>query len=246
MLKFVPVIVTTVPANPLAGEKEVMVGAGPQSTMKSTLLVAPSHPTKTLIGPLNAFAGTVVVILVVVLAVTTAGSPLKSTRLSAGLVLKSVPVMVTVAPITSVVGVNEVIVGVGGQLTSKSVELVTLLQEIVIVMGTKPLGPVGTVVVILVLVLALTAALYPPKSTMLLEGIALKFVPVIMIVVPTTPDPGEKDVMVGTGPQVTVKLPLLMTLPPMVITLIGPVNAPEGTVQVIEVDVLAVTTAVII
>jgi hypothetical protein len=184
-----------------------------------------------------------VVIDVAVLAVTIAGSPLKSTRLSIGLILKFVPVMVTSAPTAPAPGVNEVMVGAGGQVTSKSVELATVLHAIVTVIGTKPTGPVGTVVVIVVGVLAVTVAVVPPKSTALLLGVVLKFVPVIVTVVPAIPDVGEKEVMVGTDPHVTVKLLALVTEPPAVVTLILPVDAPEGTVVVMEVAVLAVTTA---
>jgi hypothetical protein len=96
--------------------------------------------------------------VVAVLAVTIAGSPLKSTRLSIGLVLKFVPVIITTAPIVPVVGEKEVMVGAGKQTTLKSVELVTVLHAIVILIGTVSKGPVGTVVVMLVAVLEVTMA----------------------------------------------------------------------------------------
>lgn len=183
------------------------------------------------------------VMLVAVLAVTMAGSPLKSTKLSEVFVLKFVPVIVTTVPTAPVPGVNEVMVGAGGQVTSKSVEPVILLQAIVTVIGTKPTGPVGTVAVIVVGVLAVTTALYPPKSTMLSLGVALKFVPDIVTMVPGVPVMGEKEVIVGVGPHVTVKSLGLVAVPPAVDTLIFPVKAPAGTVVVMDVVVLAVTTA---
>lgn len=76
------------------------------------------------IGPVMAPTGTVVVILVAVLAVTTASSPLKSMKLLAGVVLKLVPEIVTTVPASPFAGENEVMVGAGPQSTIKSVELV--------------------------------------------------------------------------------------------------------------------------
>ncbi len=62
-LRFVPVIVTAVPAAPLAGVKLVIVGAGP-ATVKLVVLVAVPLGVVTVIGPLPAVAGTVVLIWV--------------------------------------------------------------------------------------------------------------------------------------------------------------------------------------
>ena len=73
----------------------------------------------------------------------------------------------------------------------------------------------------------------------------LKFVPVIVTVVPTLPDVGVNDVIVGMAPAVTVKLVALVAVFPPTVTVIFPVDAPAGTVVVIEVAVLAVTTAVV-
>lgn len=65
--------------------------------------------TVTEIFPVVALAGTVHVIEVVVLAVTTADVPLNITMLLDGVVLKLVPVMVTVVPIEPDKGVKLVI-----------------------------------------------------------------------------------------------------------------------------------------
>ena len=74
---------------------------------------------------------------------------------------------------------------------------------------------------------------------------ALKFVPVMVTLLPTIPDAGEKEVMVGTVGAPTVKLvPLVAVLHPT-ITEIVPVVAPAGTLVVMVVDVLAVTTAAV-
>jgi hypothetical protein len=53
-------------------------------------------------------------------------------------------------------------------------------------------------------------------------------VPVIVTTVLTGPLVGEKLAMVGAG-VVTVKLVLLVAVPPGVVTRIGPVVAPAGT-----------------
>ena len=79
--------------------------------------------------------------------------------------------------------------------------------------------PVGTVVVILVAVLAVTVAVLLLKNvTVLFAGIVLKFVPEIVIGVPIAPEEGVKEAMVGGEmlPIVlrnteTVLLPLFVT-----------------------------------
>ena len=56
----------------------------------------------------------------------------------------------------------------------------------------------------------------------------LKFVPVIVTLVPAGPLVGVKLVIVGAG--TTVKVLALVAVPPAVVTLTGPVVAPVGTV----------------
>ena len=73
-----------------------------------------------------------------------------------------------------------------------------------------------------------------------LTAVALeKLVPVIVTVVPTDADVGEKDEIVGVA-TVIVKFPLLVPVPFEVVTEIGPLVAPEGTVAVILVALLTV------
>ena len=67
--------------------------------------------TVTEIVPLEAPAGTLAVMLVDVLAVTLAVTPLNLTRLLAAVVLKFVPESVTIVPAEPEAGENEVIVG---------------------------------------------------------------------------------------------------------------------------------------
>src|SRR5438309_12044377 len=59
----------------------------------------------------------------------------------------------------------------------------------------------------------------------------LKLVPLICTLVPTGPLAGVKSLIVGAGGGglVTVKLLVLLAVPPAVVTLMGPEPAPEGT-----------------
>jgi hypothetical protein len=61
--------------------------------------------------------------------------------------------------------------------------------------------------------------------------VVVRLVPLIVTLVPTGPLVGLKPLIVGGW--VTVKLPLLVLLPPGVVTMIGPLAAPLGTVALI-------------
>jgi hypothetical protein len=66
------------------------------------------------------------------------------------------------------------------------------------------------------------------------KPLPLKLVPLMVTEVPTGPEDGEKEPIVGAGTEVvTEKLDRLEPLPPDAVTLIGPDVAPEGTVAVI-------------
>ena len=73
------------------------------------------------------------------------------------------------------------------------------------------------------------AAAVPPKVTAVAP---VKLVPVMVTTVPAPPLLGVNEVMVGAGMK--VKVPLLVAVPPGVVTVIVPV-APLPTVAVIEV-----------
>ena len=79
--KFVPVIVTAVPAAPTAGENPVMVGmpAVPADTLNEAALVAEPVGDVTAIAPVVALAGTVVTIKLVLDEMTVAETPLNAT-----------------------------------------------------------------------------------------------------------------------------------------------------------------------
>ncbi len=166
-------------------------------TVKSSSLAAMLPPTVTVILPVLAPAGTEVVMLVAVLAVTVAVVPLNCTVLLAGVVLKFVPVIVTVVPTGPLEGVNEVMVGSAAAVTTKSSALVTVVQFTVTDI-LPVLAPAGTEVVMLVAVLAVTVAVMLLKNlTPLFAGVALKPVPVMVTVVPTGPVAGVNEVMDG-------------------------------------------------
>jgi hypothetical protein len=81
--KFVPLIVTAVPTDPIVRVKLVIVGGAPGAptliTAKASALVVDPSGVVTAIGPEVAPLGTVVTIWVAVVEVTVAAAPLKVT-----------------------------------------------------------------------------------------------------------------------------------------------------------------------
>jgi len=90
--------------------------------------------------------------------------------------------------------------------------------------------------------LNLNVVLVPFKITSVAP---FRFAPLIVTDVPTPPPLGEKLVMVGGAMATTVKLVPLVAVPPSVVTAIGPVVRPEGTVAVIWTSELKVKVAVV-
>jgi hypothetical protein len=111
-VRFVPVIVTVVPTGPEVGEKEEIIGAAAVVTVKLWELVAVPSRVVTLIGPVVAPEGTVVVILVFEFTVIVAETPLNFTLVAA---VRSVPWIVTAMPTGPLVGENEEMVGAAAQ-----------------------------------------------------------------------------------------------------------------------------------
>ena len=99
-VKLVPLMVTTVPAGLLAGTKEVMAGV----TVKRVVVTkGPLPGVVTVMGPVVAPAGTVVVIVPEASTVKVDGTPLNETAVAP---MKVVPVIVTPVPTGPKVGVN--------------------------------------------------------------------------------------------------------------------------------------------
>lgn len=96
--KFVPLTVTAVPATPLAGETDEIVGAVEAVTVNGEALDAFPDGVVTEIEPVVAVAGTLVTICVAVELVTVALTPLNVTVFCDGVALKPVPYSVTVCP----------------------------------------------------------------------------------------------------------------------------------------------------
>ena len=241
----VPLMVTPAPVKPLTGLLNtavkligellvgsawpaawsiVTVGGVVSPTVKLAALLAVPPGVVTLIGPLVAPAGTVAVIAVAELTVKLALVPLNST---AEAPVKLVPLMVTLVPTGPLPGVKLVIVG--GLITVKLLALLAVPSEVVTLIG--PLEtPAGTVAVIAVAELTVKLALTLLNSTAVAP---LKLVPLIVTLVPTGPLLGVKLEIVGG--LMTVKLAALLAVPSEVVTLIGPLVAPAGTVAVIAV-----------
>jgi hypothetical protein len=236
VLKFVPDMVTDALTAPLDGLKLVIDGVGRTVKLDPLLTVIPFKVND--IGPVVAPTGTVAVILVAVDVLTMAATPLNVTSLLAGVVLKLLPVIVTVAPTAALVGLKPEMDGVGKTVKEDVLVTVTplVLTEIVPVVA-----PPGTVVVILIGVEAVTIAKVPLNLTMLLPGVALKFVPEMVTVAPTAPLSGLNPEMVGDGR--TVKLDELEMVIPLEVIVMGPVAAPTGTVVVMLVELELLTVA---
>jgi hypothetical protein len=109
--KFVPVIITAVPAGPTPGENAVMVGmpAVPADTLNEAALIAEPVGDVTVIAPVVAPAGTVVTIKLVLDEITVAETPLNATVFWPAVGLKPVPCIVTDAPTGPLSGLNCII-----------------------------------------------------------------------------------------------------------------------------------------
>jgi len=240
VLKFVPVIITEAVTEPLAGEKPVIVGAGSTVKLEALVAVTPVPLTSTESVPVVAPTGTIAVILVAEEAVTVANVPLNLTTLFPGVGLKFTPERITVAPADPVVGVKDVIEGVGKTVKFEALVMVTPLVATLI---GPVVAPDGTVVVRLVVVAAVTVASVPLKRTSLEDGVVLKFVPEIVTDALSDPLVGVKVVMVGVGSTVKDAALLIVTPVPLTVIEIGPAVAPAGTEVVRLVDDAAVTVA---
>jgi len=213
---------TLVPTPPLVGLKLVIVGAA--MTVKEPALVAVPPGVVTPIGPVTAPEGTVAVICVDELTVKdVADTPPKVTEVAP---VRFVPVITTLAPTAPLVG--EKLVIVGAPMTVKDPALVAVPPGVVTLIGPVT-APDGTVAVICVDEFTVKdVADTPPNFT---EVAPVRFVPVMTTLVPTDALVGLKLVIVGE--PTTVKLLALVAVPPGVVTAIGPVVAPLGTVAVI-------------
>ena len=140
--------------------------------------------------------------------------------------LKPVPPIVTSVPTGPEAGENPLIDG--GGITVKLSELVAVPPGVSTDICPE-LAPAGTVAVIWVLETTVTPVKLVPFSFTAVAPV--KPEPSIVTSVPTGPEVGVNAVMVGGG--ITVKLPVLVPVPPGASTEICPELAPAGTVAVI-------------
>jgi hypothetical protein len=206
-------------------------------TVKLLVLVTEPPGVVTLIGPVVAPAGTVAVILVPLTTLNVAVTPLNVTLVAP---VRFVPVIVTVVPTGPKVGVNEVIVGAAAAIVTLKFCVLQSLPPGVVTQIFPVTAPVGTVALIFVAESTVKFAETPWKVTLVAP---VKSVPVIVTDVPTGPLVGEKEVTVGLAEAVTVKLCELVVVPSGVVTPIGPVVAPGGTVVLILVFEVALNMA---
>ena len=109
-------------------------------------------------------------------------------------------------------------------LTVNALKLVTVPPGVVTLNGPV-VAPAGTVAWIAVADVTVKLALTPLNVTTVTPA---KFVPLIVTLLPKSPLVGVKLVMVGGF--TTVNAPVLVAVPPGVVTLSVPVVAPAGTV----------------
>src|SRR5262249_34989347 len=136
---------------------------------------------------------------------------------------KLAPVIVTLLPMAPFAGEKPLMTGV--MVTVKIPALcATPLGVRTVILSV--VAPAGTVAVSLVeeLIVKLDAAA-APKLTLVAPA---RLAPEMVTTVPTLPPVGEKPVMAGA--VVTVKFAVLLAEPVGVVTEIGPVSAPAGTV----------------
>jgi hypothetical protein len=189
--KFVPVIVTGVPAGPDVTLRLVMLGAGAVTVNVAPLLAVPPTVTTTL--PVVAPFGTGTTMLVALQLVGVPAVPLNFTVLVPCVVPKFVPVIVTGVPAGPDVTLRLVMLGAG----IVTVNVTPLLAVPPTVTTTLPVvAPFGTGTTMLVALQLVGVPGVPLNSTVLVPCVAPKFVPVIVT-------------GVLTGPEVTLKLPML-------------------------------------
>lgn len=184
-----------------------------------------------MIGPDVAPVGTTNVIVVLLTIVKgIAVPPLRESEVA---VLKLSPVTVTVVPTKPEVGVNEVIDGGYVGIVTVNVFVLLAVPSGLVTKIVPDVAPVGTTKVICVPLTIVNVRLIPFNVT---EVALLKLVPLTVTVLPTRPDDGLKEVIVGglgTYGISTVKLVLLVAVPSGLVTLIKPDVAPTGTTNVI-------------
>ena len=156
-----------------------------------------------------------------------AGVPLNDTvgsKYTAVAPFKPEPARVTAAPIAPLVGEKPVTCG----RTTKLVELAAVHGEQVTLIGPV-VAAAGAAAEICVLETTVNVAGAPLKMTAVTP---MKLVPMMVTEAPAEPLAGEKEMI----PGFTVKLPELVAVPAVLVTLMGPLVAPGGTMALSRVS----------
>lgn len=156
---------------------------------------------------------------------TTASVPLNFTGLFPMTELKLLPSIVTIVPATPCSGEKWLMTGELG--TTKLVSEATVTSFTVAYIFPVA-TPCGTVTTNWVTEADATVATTFPNFTILSNGVGTKFEPVIVTLVPATPEIGVKEVITVEGS--TTKSEFDRAVAPFTVTEIFPVTAPVGTV----------------
>lgn len=226
-----PLIVMGVPVSPEKGFNPLIKGV----TVNKTPLLAPALDTATTTFPVLAPFGTGTTMLVWLQLVGVPKIPLKATVLPSCCVPKFVPAMVTEAPTGPDVGLKPVIVGV-------TVNKTPLLATPPNVTTTFPVvAPAGTGTAMAPALQFVGVARAPLNVTVLVPWDGPQFPPTIVTDVPTGPEEGLSEAMLGAR---TVKVtPLVAKL--LTVTTTLPVVAPLGTGATMFVALQLVGVAVV-
>jgi len=187
--KFVPLIVTDVPAGPLVGEKLVIVGdAAVRVNELADVAVPPAAVTE--IVPVVAPFGTAAAMWLASVTENVADVPLNFTLVAP---VKFVPVIVTLVATGPLAGEKLAIVG-PAEFTVKLLAEVAVPADVTIVIFPV-VAPAGTVsVAVVALATEKVVAATPPTVT---DVAPIKFVPVTVTEVPAAPLAGVKLAIVG-------------------------------------------------
>jgi hypothetical protein len=204
----VPVIVTSVPTRPEEGFRLETPGV---TVMLTPLLATPPTVTTTVAGPAELTFGTPTRMLEGPQVVGAAGIPLNVTVLEPCVVPKFAPLIVMPYPTREEVGVKKVMFGGGGVI----VKATGLLAIPPTVTTTFPVAaPAGTGSTMFVALQFVGVAGVPLNVTVLEPCDAPKFVPAIVIGVPTGPEVGLNEVMLGGRVPLTAALNAASKAPP--------------------------------
>jgi len=195
--KPVPLIVMLAPTGPAFGEMLVMESCS-RTVNCTPLVVIPSSVTVT--GPLVAFAGTVIVMLVSLQELTPATTLLTCTVLLPWLEPKPTPFKMIDPPISAAGGERLLIMAwITVKMTLERLGMEFTVTTTGLIPDGAVVGTRATICVSLQLVMDVDNA--PLKLTVLVPCVAPKLEPVIVTDVPTVPRLGNRPVTKGVVPK---------------------------------------------